>query len=124
MRLAGEAQPRLWITFAKIRATNAEDNLTKAQGILDLYDAVKEQVISLTRSQHAIPALDWLFTRPIFKSTEFVKQVDIPAPTARRILKCLRNSNICTTMRAARWRRAALLAFPQLLAITEDNPAP
>ena len=102
----------------------AEDNLTKAQGILDLYDAMKEQVISLTRSQYAIPALDWLFRRPIFKSTDFTNQADIPTPTARRILTCLRDNNICTTMAEARGQRAAVLAFPQLLAITAEYPAP
>ncbi|HBP52987.1 MAG TPA: hypothetical protein DD643_00910 [Synechococcus sp. UBA8638] len=97
------------------------NNLAKAQGILKLYDAMKEQVISLTHSRYAIPALDWIFRWPIFKSTDFVKQTGIPAPTARRILKCLRDSKICTTMMAARGRRAALLVFPQLLAITEEN---
>ena len=83
---------------------------------------MKEQIIKLTHSRHAIPALDWIFRRPVFKSTDFVKQAGIPAPTARRILKCLRDSNICTTMTEARGRRAALLVFPQLLAITEENP--
>ena len=100
----------------------AEDNLTKAQGILKLYDTMKEQVINLTHSRYAIPALDWIFRRPVFRSTDFVEQTGIPAPTARRILSCLGDSNICTTMTAARGRRAALLAFPQLLAITEENP--
>ena len=99
----------------------AEDNWTKAQGILNLYDAMKEQVINLTHSRHAIPALDWIFKWPVFKSTDFVKQTDIPAPTARRILKFLRDSNICTTMVEARGRRAALLAFPKLLNLTEGN---
>lgn len=100
----------------------AEDNLIKAQGILRLYDAMKEQVINLTHSQYAIPALDWIFRRPIFKSTDFVKQAGIPAPTARRILKYLRDSNICTTMVEARGQRAAILTFPELLTITEGNP--
>ena len=54
---------------------------------------------------------------------ERVRQADIPAPTARRILKCLQDSNICTAMVEARGRQAAILAFPQLLAITEENPA-
>ena len=108
--------------FLEAIRQQAEDNLTKAQGILKLYDAMKDQVISLTHSRYAIPALDWLFKHPIFKSTDFVKQADIPAPTSRRILNCLRRSNICTTMVDARGRRAALLVFPQLLAITEESP--
>ena len=39
----------------------AEDNLTKAKGILDLYENMKKRVMEITRSQYAILALDWIF---------------------------------------------------------------
>ena len=80
---------------------------------------MKDQIIKLTSSQHAIPSLDWIFKQPIFKSTDFVNQAGIP--TARRILKCLLDSNICTTMMKARGQRAAVLAFPELLNLTEGE---
>lgn len=107
--------------FLEAIQQQAEDNLSKAQGILNLYDALKDQVIDLTHSQYAIPALDWIFKRPIFKSTDFVAQTNIPAPTARRILKCLRDSSICITTEEARGRRTAILAFPAPLNITEGH---
>ena len=108
--------------FLEVVRQQAEDNLSKAQGILRLYDALKDQVIQLTRSQYAIPALDFIFKRPIFKSTDFVTQANIPAATARRILTCLRDNSICTTTVEARGRRPAILAFPALLDITEGKP--
>ncbi len=107
--------------FLEAIRQQAEDNLNKAQGILKLYDAMKDQVIHLTHSQHAIPALDWIFKRPIFKSIDFVSQANIPQATARRILKCLRDNGICTTMVEPQGRQAAILAFPALLNLTEGN---
>ena len=107
--------------FLEAIRQQAEDNLNKAQGILKLYDAMKDQVIQLTHSQHAIPALDWIFKCPIFKSTDFVSQANIPQTTARRILKCLRDNSICTTMVEPQGRQAAILAFPALLNLTEGN---
>ena len=109
--------------FLEAIRQQAEDSFARAQGILKLYDAMKDQVINLTHSQYAIPALDWIFKRPVFKSTDFVNQAHIPGPTSRRILKCLRDNGICTTMVEARGRQAAILAFPELLNLTEGNQA-
>ncbi len=107
--------------FLEAIRRQAEDNLNKAQGILRLYDAMKDQVIRLIHSQHAVPALDWIFKHPIFKSTDFVRQANIPQATARRILKRLRDNGICTTMVEPRGQQAAILAFPALLNLTEGN---
>ena len=101
----------------------AEDNLAKAQGIIDLYNAMKIRTIDLTRSQYAIYALDWIFERPIFRSADFVSQAAIPAPTARRILNILRKAGLLTALVEARGRRSAVLAFSPLLAIAEGEEA-
>ncbi len=101
----------------------AEDNLAKAQGIIDLYNAMKVRMIDLTRSQYAIYALDWIFERPIFRSADFVSQAAIPAPTARRILNILRKAGLLTALVEARGRRSAVLAFSPLLAIAEGEGA-
>ena len=99
----------------------AEDNLARAQGILELYDTMKGRTIALTRSQYAIYALDWIFERPIFRAADFVSQAAVPTPTARRILSVLREAGILTTLLEARGRRSAVLAFPQLLDISEGR---
>ena len=55
--------------FLEAVRVQAEDNLSKAQGIIDLYDRMKRRVTDLTRSQHAIQALDWIFQYPMFTVT-------------------------------------------------------
>jgi Fic family protein len=76
-----------WCRFflESVRA-QAEDNLTKTRAILGLYEEMKRRVAEMTRSQYAIHTLDWIFERPIFKSSDFVAAAGIPAPTARRFL--------------------------------------
>jgi Fic family protein len=44
--------------FLEAVQVQAEDNLSKAQGIIDLYDRMKERMTELTRSRYAIRALD------------------------------------------------------------------
>ncbi len=107
--------------FLKAVKLQAEDNLARAQGIVELYDTMKGRVVGLTRSQYAIFALDWIFGQPIFQSTDFVSQSAIPAPTARRILNLLREAGILETIIEGRGRRAAVLAFPELLNIVEGG---
>ncbi len=107
--------------FLEAIRTQAEDNLAKAQGILALYEKMKRQVPEMTRSQYAIRALDWIFERPIFRSSDFVDSAGIPAPTARRFLGVLRKGGVLRVFAAGRGRRAAILAFPALLNIAEGR---
>ena len=107
--------------FLQAVKSQAEENLAKAQGIIDLYDNAKGSVIDLTRSQYAIYALDWVFERPIFRASDFVAGSGIPKPTARRILNVLREGGILKTIQEGRGRRAAVVAFPDLLNIAEGE---
>ncbi len=111
-----------WISFF-LRAVQiqAEENLRKTKAILDLYNRMKPQIVELTRSQYSILALDWIFNRPIFKSSDFVRETNIPDPTAKRILNVLKNENILNTLHEGSGRRAAVLSFPELLNIAEGN---
>ncbi len=107
--------------FLEAVKTQAEDNLAKAAAILSLYEGMKRQVAALTRSQYALHALDWIFERPIFKSSDFVAAAGIPVPTARRFLSVLRDGGVLKPVVAGRGRRAAVLAFPALLNIAEGR---
>ena len=107
--------------FLKAIQRQAEDILAKAQAAIDLYEAMKSQVVKLTRSQYAIYALDWAFQRPIFRSTDFVMHSRIPKPTARRILKVFRQDGILKVLSEGSGRRPAVLAFPKLLNIVEGR---
>ncbi len=107
--------------FLEAMQSQAEDNLTKAHDILRLYEDMKERVVSLTRSQYAMHALDWIFKRPIFKSTDFVNMAGIPRPTAKRLLDMLREHRILKTIIPGRGRRAATFVYPALLNMVEGN---
>ena len=107
--------------FLEAVRRQAEDNLTKAREILGLYDRLKGRLMELTRSRYAIDALDRIFERPIFRGAEFAEQSAIPPPSARRILRALRDAGIVRTLAEGRGRRAAVLAFPDLLNVAEGR---
>jgi ribosomal protein S25 len=73
----------------------------------------------ITRSQYAISALDRIFAHPIFNSSDFIERSGIPEATARRILRELRDHGVLGVVLEASGRRSAILAFPDLLNITE-----
>ncbi|MGV0033534.1 MAG: hypothetical protein ACNYPE_00755 [Candidatus Azotimanducaceae bacterium WSBS_2022_MAG_OTU7] len=59
---------------------------TNASSILALYDTMKGRIVEATHSQYAIHAQDWIFERPIFKSTDFVGHAGVSEATAKRLL--------------------------------------
>ena len=105
--------------FLQAVQAQAEDNLTRTQGIINLYESMKIRVDDLTRSRYAIRALDWMFERPIFRSTDFVATAGIPEPTARRIRNILIENEILTVLIAGGGRRPGVLCFWRLLHIAE-----
>ena len=107
--------------FLQAVQTQAEENLARAQEIVDLYDRMKVRVPDRTRSQYAIRALDWIFANPIFGSTMFVRQAAIPAPTARRFLKVLVKAGILRVFRPGRGRRPGIFVFQDLLDAAEGR---
>jgi len=109
--------------FLRVIRIQAEENMAKAQAILDLYHRMKGQFADLTHSQYAIHALDWVFERPIFKSSDFVRSGSIPKPTAQRILNLLKDKEILREIEPGSGRRAATLAYTELLNIAEGYDA-
>lgn len=113
-----------WCRFFLESVRNqAEENQRKASSILALYEKMKLRVAEMTRSQYSILALDWIFGRPIFKTSDFVATSGIPAPTAKRILNVLRTEDILKVIVESSGRRAAVLTFPQLLNVAEGYEA-
>ena len=107
--------------FLEAVQAQAEDNLVKTKGILDLYDDMKRRVPNLTRSRYAIRALDWIFERPIFRSSHFVADAGIPARTARRIVDALCDGGILRVIGRGRGRRTTVLAFFALIETVEGG---
>lgn len=107
--------------FLEAVQTQAEDNFGKATAILTLYEGMKHRMAEMTHSQFAIHALDWIFSRPVFSSSDFASEAGIPAPTARRLLNVLRDEGVLRVLSQGSGRRAARLAFPKLIEISEGR---
>jgi Fic family protein len=124
MRVSSENDWTGWCVFflGAIRA-QARDNQQKAKSMLDLYEEMKTTFVDLTHSQYAIRALDWMFDRPIFKSSDFVRFAGIPKATAFRMLNLLKKQAILNEIRHGRGRTAAMLVFSRLLNIAEGHDA-
>ena len=108
--------------FLMALAEQARDNEAKAKAILELYQAKKDWIAEKTHSQYAVRALDWFFGQPIFKTSDFVASAGIPKPTANRIVRVVRDEGLLVDLRPGRGRRAAVVAFPELLNIAEGRP--
>lgn len=86
---------------------------------MNLYEQMKTDISEATNSKYAIQALDMIFKHPIFSTTDFAENSEIPRPTAQRILRVLRDEDILSEIREGRGRRPAILIFPKLLDIVE-----
>jgi Fic family protein len=109
------------VFFLEALLAQGATNTEKAQAILDLYANKKTWVADRTRSQHAIRALDFIFGRPVFSASDFVAQAGMPAGTAKRILKVLRDHGLVKVIRDPAGRRPAVLAFPELVNVAEGR---
>lgn len=107
--------------FLNAILNQADSNIRKAKKILALYESKKLEISELTKSQYSIRALDFIFNRPIFRSSDFVKTSEIPKPTAKRIIRVLVESNLLEIWRESSGRRPSILAFAELLNIAEGK---
>jgi len=99
----------------------AQENHIKTSKILNLYEVKKNQLVKLTHSQYSIHVLDFIFSRLIFKSSDFTGISEIPTPTAKRILRILRDNDLFTILRESKGRQAAIFAFSELINIVEGE---
>jgi Fic family protein len=111
-----------WLAFF-LRAVEqqAAANAARVRKIHALYDDMKEKIRDITHSQYSIQALDALFDRPIFRTSDFVQRTGIPKQTAMPMIRQIRNAGFLTPIREASGRRPAILAFGALLNIAEGR---
>jgi len=107
--------------FLRAVTTQAEVNIAKARSILKLHETLRNWIVDATHSQYGIRALDWMFVHPIFKTPDFIEVAEIPGPTARGIVRKLRDHGLLREMVPASGRRPAILAFADLLNIAEGR---
>lgn len=75
------------------------------------------ELVDLTRSQYALPALDALFHRLVFRVSDFAELSSIPRQSAFPLIRRLREADILRTVREPSGRRPAIFAFPALMNI-------
>jgi len=107
--------------FLHALIAQAKSNVTKAEDILNLYKIKKDWITAATKSQYAVKALDAMFARPIFRTSDFVAAAGIPSPTANRILRIVKKKGLLKELRAASGQRAAVLVFSELLNVAEGR---
>jgi hypothetical protein len=69
-----------------------------------------------------VAALDWIFSTPTFRASDFEKNAGIPVSTAKRILSLLQKAKILAVIREASGQRPRVLCLEQLLAVAEGRP--
>lgn len=111
-----------WIAFfLQAIAEQSRQNGRRVIRIQALYDEMKTEIHSITRSQYTVHILDAIFDNPIFETTRLIKSTGIPKPTAMGLVRQLKQAGIIRELRAGRGRRPAVLSFPQLLNIVEGR---
>lgn len=107
-----------WIVFfLEGLEAQARQNLSKAEDIRALYEEMKHRFRDVLSSQWSTTALDFIFTRPIFRNNVFTGRSGIPAPTAHRFTRNLSDAGLLRTMMPASGRRPAMYAFEPLLSL-------
>ena len=91
------------------------------RAILALYERVKVDIIDVTRSQHGVRALDFIFRQPVFGSAQFVNWSEIPKPSAQRFISLMRSAGLLHTARPPRGRRGGVYVFTELIEIVEGR---
>ena len=107
--------------FLEALRSQAEANHVVVMSIIDLYAKLKRDAVEWTHSQYAVQALDWMFGRPIFKSTDFVANAGIPAATAKRLLAVFKAHGVFSVLVEGRGRRNAVFALKDLLNVAEGK---
>ena len=88
---------------------------------LALHERVKVDIVDMTRSQHGVRVLDFVFRQLVFGSAQFVARSEIPRATAQRSDALLRDAGLLYTARPARGRQGGVYVFAELIAIVEGR---
>lgn len=107
-----------WILFFLCGLeAQANQNIEKAEQVQSLYEEMKARFRDVLSSRWTITALDFIFTRPVFRNNVFTKKAGIPAPTAHKFTRNLSDAGLLQTIAPAAGRRPALYAFEPLLSL-------
>lgn len=88
--------------------------------IHDLYNKKKEEIAQNTKSKYAFKVLDFIFSYPIFNSSQFYKHTGIIETTARDLIGKVEKDKTLRLVQKGKGRNPNVYIFPELLMITES----
>lgn len=90
--------------------------------MLALYESLKTRFIEVTRSQYAIPLLDFIFSTPVFEPNQVEWQVNTPSkPTLTSMLQALHEAEVLTMVRQGLGRRSYIWSLRPLIELAENR---
>jgi Fic family protein len=112
-----------WVEFFLVGVERqAERNARKAAAMLRLYESLKTQFIQTTRSQYAVPLLDFIFSTPVFQPGQVEWPMTPPSkPTLTSMLSALHREGILTMAREGAGRRSYIWALTPLIELAEQR---
>jgi Fic family protein len=100
----------------------AQANVSKARKIHELYEGLKQRLLTLTHSQYAVPLLDNMFQQPIFRSSHLAGKTNMPSrPMVWNMIGKLKKAGILKTVAEGRGPHAEVLTLAQLVNLCEGN---
>lgn len=103
------------IFFLEAVEKQAIRNLTIAESIRTLYEEMKIVFSNALSSKWSVNALDFVFTNPMFRNSNFTTKSGIPGASAARFSRVLLEKNLIVTLEEASGRRPALYSFEPLM---------
>jgi Fic family protein len=108
-----------WIEYFLVAVIEqAKKNIILAKEILSLYNSLKQEIVDLTKSKHSINILDFLFEKPVFTSSDFLKKLGVKRPVVMRNLNRLLEGKIIILSERGSGSKPSLYSFERLLEIT------
>lgn len=100
----------------------AEENGTRAQQAMALYNDLKQRLLARTNSQFAVPLLDFMFARPVFRPTDITWPAPFPSkPTLAELLRALRMGGELLMLVPPAGQRPAVYALHELVNLCEGR---
>ena len=112
-----------WVRFFLLGVEDqASRNTRKATAMLALYEELKKQFIEVTRSQYAIPLLDFVFSTPVFEPGQVTWPGTPPSkPTLTSMLAALHKADVLTMLRQGMGRRSYIWSLKPLIELAENR---
>ena len=107
-----------WIRFfLKGMISQAEKNIIQTREIIELYESMKRQMTKKMHSQYLIHCLDFIYSKPIFNTSEFRNNSLIPNASASRLIKSMQKAGMIKLVEKGAGRKPALYEVNQLMNI-------